>query len=348
MLESLKAVAPTTEDRRILKKCFADYRADLRMLGSFSGTEASRDSGSPDNDGSPLLLVAPRGFLEQDLRFESEPPVPVHQIERLAQKLAQELTKEHEKVFAPIQPEARLYSIYARRDFPTERFAYRDSQEFLDGYLRRRAPRAVTRALLTTARDLPIVDECYRELVAFRNKYCNVTLSYGGYGKDRVRDTAKESVDELTDRNVSSPDKPDETIGEELARRRLRSREQSFNPFRKGRVSLTAAPLDFGDWIVLVWKTPNLNVRAGIKQMRVQFGGRLGGLDFSSYATTRFRGMQGRSGVEVVRQLSASTRFRLSAGVNFGHQDDRNTDVVDVASITGDRSYLLFSWEGEF
>jgi hypothetical protein len=348
MLESLKAVAPTAEDRNILKKCFADYRADCRRLESLLRGDTSRESDSPDTDDSPRFLVAPRGFLEQELRVESEPSAPVHQMERLAQKLARELTKEHEKVFASIRPEVRLYSIYTRRDFPTEGFASRDSQEFLQEYLRRRAPRAATRALLTTARDLPIVEECYRELIAFRNKYCNVTLSYGGYGKDRDRDTAKESVEELTDRNGSSPEKPGEAISEELARRRLRTEEQSFNPFRKGRVTLTAAPLDFGDWIVLVWKTPNLKVRAGMKQMRVQFGGRIGGLDFSSYATTRFKGMQGRSGVEVVRQLGTSTRFCLSAGVNFGHRDDRDTDFVDVASITSDRSYLLFSWEREF
>jgi len=344
MLESLKAVAPTAEDRRILKSCLADYP----RLESFSRLEVAHELDSRGRPESTGRLLQPYRSLEEGLPFESELPRPFHEIERLAQKFAEELVEAHEKVFAPIWPEARLYSIHTRGDYPTDAHACREAQEFLDGYLRRRAPRAVTRALFTTARDLPIVEDCYRELMAIRNKYFNLTFSYGGYGKDRIRDAAKESVEELTDRNVSSQDRPDETIDEELARRRLRPKEKSFNPFRKGRVSLSAAPLDFGDWIVLVWKTPNLKVRAGIKKMRVQFGGRLGGLDFSSYATTRFKGLRGRSGVEVVRQLGTSTRLRLSAGVNFGRQEDHNTDLVDITSITGDRSYLLFSWEREF
>ena len=287
-------------------------------------------------------------YEEQPRFWVWSPGTPFHEVDRLTGKFADELYREEEKCLEPIRLESRLYTINARRDYPVDQDSHVGSQLFIDSYLRRRAPGAVLSAFTSTARDLPVVEDTYRRAVSFRERYLKYSVAYGGYDQETLTEETRESVDDLAEQNAGRLVQRSESIEEELQRRRLKSSTTGFNPFQKGRLSLRAAPLGFGELVHAVWSTPNLKVKAGFKKVRVRVGGQLWGFDVASYATARIRGFRGRSGLEVCRRIDEHTQVRMVAGINFGQDDTTPRDLVDVFSVTSDASYLYLVWEGTF
>jgi hypothetical protein len=346
LLGTLKTVAPTLEDRLLLLwllerdrlRPAAPEQAPTRRMGP-----APEEPAPP-----PCPVWQPGAFLELEPDPRLPPEPPDRAIRRLARQFADELVEEEEKCFRPIGLEARIYGIHARRDRPTDIEAYRDSQAFIDGYLRRRAPRAVYTALLSTSRNVPAVERAYEELIKLRDRYFALTYTYGSFDRETLSEKADESVAELADRRLERTSAAQETIEEELERRRLPVSSPGFHPFRKGRFSVRANPVGFGQWLMVSWKTPNIHLKAGESKARLQLAGRIGGLEVASYATARYHGLRGRSGFELARQFDRFTRLRLVAGVNFGQGAGRQEDLVDFFAITGDRSFLYLAWEKVF
>lgn len=302
--------------------------------------------------GPEATRLLPGAYSHSVLEAEPEPFVlaqhPRHSVERLMEHFSEQLNEENRRSLAPIEHEVQVYRINSVPGLPVDRDVMMNSQLFIDGYLRRRGPRAVYSALVSVSKRTPLVEEVYRDLLAFRDRYFSLSLSYGGYGKETLKEEADESVSELADRNEERLVLPDETIEEELVRRRMRAKGKIFNPFKKGRFSLRASTMGFGDWIELVWTTPNIQIKAAPGRMRCRMGGTLGGFDFSSYATVRWRGRKGRSGFEVIRRIDENTRLRLAAGINFGREEDPDSDLVDVMSLTSDSRYVYLSLERSF
>ena len=302
--------------------------------------------------GPGALPHLPGAHSHSVLEAESEPffltQHPRHNAERLMGHFSEHLLEEKRRSLAPIEHEVQVYRINTVCGLPVDRDVMMGSQLFIDGYLRRRGPRAVYSALVSVSKRTSLVEGIYRDLLAVRDRYFSLSHSYGGYEKETLKEEADESVSEFADRNEERLVLPDETIEEELVRRRMRAKGKIFNPFKKGRFSIRASTLGFGDWFELVWKTPNIQIKAAPGRMRCRMGGTFGGFEFASYATVQWRDRKGRSGLEVIRRVDEHTRLRLAAGINFGREADQERDLVDVMSFTGDSRYVYLSLERSF
>ena len=284
-------------------------------------------------------------YEEQPRFWVWSPGTPFHEVDRLTGKFADELYREEEKCLEPIRLESRLYTINARRDYPVDQDSHVGSQLFIDSYLRRRAPGAVLSAFTSTARDLPVVEDTYRRAVSFRERYLKYSVAYGGYDQDTLAEETRESVDDLAEQNAGRLVQRSESIEEELQRRRLKSSTTGFNPFQKGRLSLRAAPLGFGELVTAVWSTPNLKVKAGFKKVRVRVGGQLWGLTWHPMPRRASAVFAAGADWRCADGSTNTPQVRMVAGINFGQDDTTPRDLVDVFSVTSDASY--FTWCGK-
>ncbi len=333
-LRTIAEVAPSDRDRRHLN----------RLLRAVPGPRPRATSDEPT--ATPRLVdpATRHGIVEPTER--EHPSQRLRGLERFVRRFADELVSANESHLMRIRLETRLLRIHGTRGFATDRDNLHSARSFFQAYLQRRGPRAVYSAAFKTAGTTPFVARTSRTVMRFRDRYLNLTHTYGNYERESIDDQTDASVADWAERNESQLTLPDETIEEELERRRLAVDDTSFNPFRRGRVTVRASTTD---WVEAVWKTPNLELKLAPKKSRIRMGVQMLGLDFASYASTRYRGWRGRSGVEVVRRLDESSHIRLSAGVNYGRRDnDERAPLVDFFSLTDDAQFAYLAWERRF
>ena len=351
MLRTLQTVAPSPKDRSLLR-LFIKRNPTLLNLATSSGERHRGSNALPPGSepAQPSFLTGTPIFslLEKEPGAEPWLSRPRSTLEHLIEHFAEQLIKEETRSLEPIQHETQRYRINAMRGLPLDRDVLHESQLFFDGYLRRRGPRAVYSAVFSSGKKAAFVKDSYSSLLSIRDRYFNFSFSYGGYGAETLQEKTDESVTELADRNEERLVLPGETIEEELDRRRLPTEERLFNPFNVGRFSIRASAAGFGDWIELVWTTPNIQIQAALSKVRIRLGGSIGGIDFATCTTARWMGCRGRSGVELTRVVDENTRLRLVAGMNFGREDEPDRVLVDVITVTNDPCFAYLSLERTF